>query len=218
MSADDEATFESRSPNANLGGTEPMTKPAPICAALLAGALAAAAHAQAPAAPAAAPAGPPAPTMGPGVTNDEVRAPRPPRARGITSALAVEAAVAANAACAAQNLKTTALVADSAGVPIVVLSNDGAAAITQRIAMGKALVTLKYKTTSAAIATRAGAEPALAAELAADPRILASRPGSLPIMAGADLVGAIAVSGAPSGATDAICATAGLDKIKDRVK
>jgi uncharacterized protein GlcG (DUF336 family) len=37
-------------------------------------------------------------------------------------------------------------------------------------------------------------------------------------MAGADLVGAIAVSGAPSGATDAVCATAGLDKIRDRVK
>jgi uncharacterized protein GlcG (DUF336 family) len=194
-----------------------MTKLAPsICALLAAAAVSGAALAQAPAP--AAPAGPPAPTVGPGVSNDEVRAPRPPRARGIPAALAVEAAAAANAACAAQNLKTTTLVADSAGVPIVVLSNDGAAAITQRIAMGKALATLKYKDTSAAIATRAAAEPALAAELAADPRILASRPGSLPIMAGADLVGAIAVSGAPSGATDAVCATAGLDKIRDRVK
>ena len=49
---------------------------------------------------------------------EEGRAPRPPRARGISTALAVEAAQTAIATCTAQGLKVTALVIDSEGVPI----------------------------------------------------------------------------------------------------
>jgi uncharacterized protein GlcG (DUF336 family) len=160
----------------------------------------------------------PAPTMAGPPTADEQKAARPPRARGIPAALAVEAAVAANAACTSNGYKTTALITDSAGVPIVVITNDGAAAITQRVAMSKAQAVLKYGITSGDVAAKAAADPAFAAEVKANPLIDTARRGAVPIKAGSDLVGVFAVSGAPGGDKDEVCALAALAKIQDRVK
>ena len=149
-------------------------------------------------------------TILPNPSNDETRAPRPARARGITSALAVELAQVANANCLAKGHKTTTIVIDSEGVPLAMVSNDGAAAITQRIAMGKAMISLKTKGTTADAAK------------AADPAILAtygvSRAGGIPIMAGADIVGAAATSGAPGGDIDASCVTPALAALQARIK
>src|SRR5271170_3887569 len=94
----------------------------------------------------------PAPTIAAAPTNDEVRAPRPARARGISTALAIEGAQTAIATCLGNGYKVTALIVDSAGVPIALISGDGAAAITQRIAMGKAQSVLKYQMTSGEVA------------------------------------------------------------------
>jgi uncharacterized protein GlcG (DUF336 family) len=160
----------------------------------------------------------PAPTIAPPPTPDEQKQPRPPRAPGIATALAVEAAVAANASCAANSYKTTVLITDSAGVPIVVISNDGAAAITQRVAMSKAQAVLKYGIPSGEVATKAAADPAFAAEVKASPLIETARRGAIPIKASSGLVGVFAVSGAPGGDKDEACALAGLAKIQDRVK
>ena len=91
----------------------------------------------------------------------------------------------------------------------MVVSDDGAAAITQRIAMGKAMIALKTKTASA---DGAKADAALMAPLGV------ARPGGFPIMAGPDVVGAIAVSGSPTGQADEVCARAALSKIQGRVK
>ena len=82
-------------------------------------------------------------TILPNPTAAESGAPRAARARGIPVDLAIEASQAAIAACAADGFKTTAVVVDSEGVPIVLISGDGAAAITQRIAMGKAMIALE---------------------------------------------------------------------------
>jgi uncharacterized protein GlcG (DUF336 family) len=148
-------------------------------------------------------------TILPNPTNDEARAPRPPRARGIPAALAVEAADTANSTCKGNGNKTTTIVVDSEGVPIAMVSDDGAAAITQRIAMGKAMISLKTKGSSAD-ATKA--DPAVMAPLGA------ARPGGFPLMVGTDVVGAIAVSGSPSGQADEVCAKAAMAKIADRMK
>lgn len=160
----------------------------------------------------------PAPTIAAPPTADEQKLPRPPRARGIPAALAVEAALAANASCADNTYKTTAMITDSAGVPIVVISNDGAAAITQRVAMSKAQAVLKYGIASGEVVAKAAADPAFAAEVKANPLIDTARRGAVPIKAGSELVGAFAVSGAPGGDKDEVCALAGLAKIQDRVK
>jgi uncharacterized protein GlcG (DUF336 family) len=145
----------------------------------------------------------------PNPTAAEAGAPRPARQRGIPAALAVEAAQAANATCLANGNKTTTIVIDSEGVPIAMVSDDGAAAITQRIAMGKAMISLKTKGASA---DGAKADPAVMASLGA------ARPGGFPIMAGSDVVGAIAVSGSPSGGADEVCAKAAMAKVQDRIK
>ena len=166
----------------------------------------------------AAPAFAQAPTIAPAPTADEMKVPRPPRAKGIPVALAIEGAVAANAQCLANTYKTTAMITDSAGVPIVVISNDGAAAITQRIAMSKVQAVLKYKMTSGEVAAKAAADPAFKAELAANPLIDTARQGAVPITAGGAVVGVFAVSGAPGGDKDEVCVRAGLAKIQDRVK
>jgi uncharacterized protein GlcG (DUF336 family) len=160
----------------------------------------------------------PAPTIAPAPTADEMKLPRPPRAHGIPTALAIEGAIEANRTCLGSTYKTTAMIVDSAGVPIVVISNDGAAAVTQRIAMSKVQAVLKYKMTSGEVAAKAATDPALKAEIAANPMIETARQGAVPIMAGSDLVGVFAVSGAPGGDKDEVCVRAGLAKIQSQVK
>ena len=151
----------------------------------------------------------PVPTILPNPTQAEGTAPRPDRGRGIPTALAIEAAVAANDLCKTNGNITTTVVTDSEGTPIVVISNDGAKAITQRIAQGKAMIALKTKGPSAA---GAKADPAIMASLGV------ARPGGFPLMAGNDVVGAIAVSGSPTGQADEVCANAAIDKIRARIK
>jgi uncharacterized protein GlcG (DUF336 family) len=42
--------------------------------------------------------------------------------------------------------------------------------------------------------------------------------GGVVIKSGEEVIGALAVSGAPGGDNDALCAKAGVDKIRDRLK
>ena len=169
-----------------------------LCASLAA----ASAMAQAPA-PGAAPGGPP---------------PAPPRARGPALALAVEAAQTAVATCTTNGYKTTATVVDSAGVPIVILSGDGAPERTQAVGLSKTTTTIKYKVPSGEIADRVKTDTALDAEVKADPKIGTARRGALPIKVGGEIIGALSVSGAPGGDKDEVCVQAGLEKIASRLK
>jgi uncharacterized protein GlcG (DUF336 family)/quercetin dioxygenase-like cupin family protein len=156
-------------------------------------------------------------TFLPSPTAQEAQAPRPARGRGIPSALAVEAAQVAVAECSAQGLKVTALVADSESVPIAVVSADGAAAITQRIAAAKARTSVETKLPTGEAAARARTDQGFMATLMADPNMGTPRQGGLPIKAGDQVIGAIAVSGAPTGAQDEPCAKAALAVIEGRL-
>jgi uncharacterized protein GlcG (DUF336 family) len=153
--------------------------------------------------PPASPAAPPAPV---------------PRARGPSLALAVEAAQVAQATCLTNGYKTTQLIVDSAGVPVVMLSGDGAQERTQMIAGTKAAAAIRYNSSSGAVVDRAKTDAALAAEIKADPKIGTARQGALLLKVGNDTIGAIAVSGAPGGDKDEVCAQAGIDKIKGRLR
>jgi len=147
-------------------------------------------------------------------------APNPPpmRARGPAMDLSVKAAQAAIATCAMNGFKTTALIVDSAGVPVVLLSGDGASPRTPLVAAGKTAVVLKYKVASGVIADRVMTDAALKAAIEADPAIGTARRGALPIMVGGEIIGAFAVSGAPGGDKDEVCVEAGLAKIASRLK
>ena len=144
--------------------------------------------------------------------------PPPPRARGPALALAVEAAQVAVATCTNNGYKTTALIVDSAGAPVVLLSGDGAAERTQGIAASKVATALRYQTSSADVAARVATDEKLAAEVKADPKIGTARAGALLLKVGNDIIGAMAVSGAPGGEKDEACVQAAIDKIKDRLR
>jgi uncharacterized protein GlcG (DUF336 family) len=139
--------------------------------------------------------------------------PQPPRARGPALAPAVQAAEAAVAACAANGYKVTALIADSAGEPVVLLSGDGAALRTQTIARTKIAAVIKYKVSSGEVAARAKTDANFDAEIKADSNIGTARQGAVPLKAGGELIGAFAVSGAPGGEKDEACVQAALAKV-----
>jgi uncharacterized protein GlcG (DUF336 family) len=157
-------------------------------------------------------------TILPNPTAAEASAPRPPRARGIATDLAIEAAEAAIARCRDDGYKVTALVVDSDAVPIAMISGDGAAAITQRIAMGKAMISVKTKMSSGEAAAKAKADSGFNSMLSGDPSLGVPRPGGILIRIGNEIVGALAVSGTPSGDKDEVCARTGLAKIESRLK
>jgi uncharacterized protein GlcG (DUF336 family) len=156
-------------------------------------------------------------TFLPAPSVQEGQAPRPARGKGVSAALAVEAAQVAVQNCAGQGLKVTALVVDAEAVPIAMISGDGAAAITQRIASGKAVMAVKTKLPTGEAVARARTDAAFMTSLTSDPAMGPPRPGGVPIMNGGELIGAIAVSGAPSGAVDETCARAGLSAIQGRL-
>jgi uncharacterized protein GlcG (DUF336 family) len=172
-------------------------KLAQIMTVALAAMVANAAAAQAPAPPAGGPPAPPA-----------------PRAKGPALTPSVQAAQAAVAACAANGYKVTALITDSGGDPVVLLSGDGAAVRTQNIAKTKVAAALKYRMSSGEVAAKAKTDTKLDAEIKADPAIGTARQGAVLIMSGGDILGAFAVSGAPGGDKDEACVKAAMDKIK----
>ena len=141
-------------------------------------------------------------------------APPAPRAKGPALAPSVQAAQAAVAACLANGYKVTALIVDSAGDPVVLLSGDGAAVRTQTIAKTKIAAVLRYKMSSGEVAAKAKTDPKLDAEIKADPAIGTARQGAVPIMSGGAILGVFAVSGAPGGDKDEACVTAALAKVK----
>jgi uncharacterized protein GlcG (DUF336 family) len=145
------------------------------------------------------------------------RTPPPPPARGPALDVALEAAQTALATCTANGYKTGVVVVDSAGILKVVLAADGASQRAVDSATGKSFTVITYKTASSAVAKQAEADKDLAARLTADPKQRA-RAGALPLLVSGELIGAIGVGGAPGGEKDEVCAQAGIDKVKDRLK
>lgn len=145
-------------------------------------------------------------------SDEAARAPRPLRERGPALAPALVAAQTAVDACEAMGFPVTVAVIDSAAVPVVLLSGNGAAAITQSIALGKAVSSLRNGKPSADLAVEARTNRELAAKLAADPQQGPQRGGGLPIKVGDAVIGAIGVSGSPDAGWDVECAQAGLAK------
>jgi uncharacterized protein GlcG (DUF336 family) len=144
-------------------------------------------------------------------------APPPPPARGPAMALALEAAQTALQTCAANGYKVTALVVDSSGAERVLLAADGAPAVTHGFGLRKAVTAITFKKPSGAVGEDAKTDKALADRIAADPKLI-TWAGAQPLVVGGDVIGALGVSGAPGGDKDDACTSAGIAKIKDRLK
>lgn len=136
--------------------------------------------------------------------------------REISLSLANEAAIAAVQACQKNGYTVSATVVGRAGQIKVVARGDGAAPHTPDTSRRKAYTSLTTRNSSAVVAENWQKNPALS-NLVYVTDILAVG-GAIPIRAGSEVVGAIGVSGSPSGQLDEQCAQLGLDLIKDRLK
>jgi uncharacterized protein GlcG (DUF336 family) len=118
-----------------------------------------------------------------------------PRPDGPSLDTSIKLAVAAVEACKAKGGKVSVLVTDSMGIPIVLLSGDGAGERSQLITHTKAHTVVKYRMPSGAVSEKARTDPKLAKELSLNPNIGVARGGAFPLMIGGELIGALAVSG-----------------------
>jgi uncharacterized protein GlcG (DUF336 family) len=140
-----------------------------------------------------------------------------PRAEGPSLQSAIEAAEAAQQACAAKGVKVSVLVADSVGEPVVLLSGDGAGVRSQLIARTKVAIVVKYKMPSGDVAAKAQMDPKVKAEAAADPNIGVLRGGGFPVVQKGKMVGVVAVSGASLGGAlglDEECAQVAVKRLE----
>ena len=97
---------------------------------------------------------------------------------------------------------------DREGITQVTLRDTIAAQITVPISERKAFTAANFNAATSALGDRANAPIGRA------PGLLMAA-GGLPIEVGGALVGAVGVSGAPSGITDEECAQAGIDAVLD---
>jgi uncharacterized protein GlcG (DUF336 family) len=128
----------------------------------------------------------------------------------LTADVAVQIAQGAVAACRTKGIQVGATVVDRDGTVQAVVRDTIASPLTLVISKQKAYTAANFNadTSSAAMAERANGPVGRA------PGITMAA-GGLPIEVGGSLLGAVGVSGAPSGKTDAECAQAGIDTVKD---
>ncbi|MCK4709587.1 MAG: heme-binding protein [Gammaproteobacteria bacterium] len=126
----------------------------------------------------------------------------------LTLPTALMIAQAAIAECTKLGIQIGVTVVDREGIVQVTLRDTIAAQITVPISKGKAYTAANFNSATSAMADRANSPVGRA------PDILMAT-GGLPIQVGGSLVGAVGVSGAPSGETDELCAQAGIDAVLD---
>lgn len=133
--------------------------------------------------------------------------------RILTPEGALKAVNAALAACRKEGFQVAVAVVDRSGVTQAMLRDRFAGPHTPDVAANKAWTAVSFRTgtTDLAAATQSGQPSSGIRHL---PRFVGVG-GGVPIEAGGSIVGAIGVSGAPTGAADDVCAKAGIAAIKD---
>lgn len=111
-------------------------------------------------------------------------------------------------ACREKGLQIGVTVVDRGGHPQVVLRDVLAPDVTLTISRQKAYTALSFNVPTSALEDRANSPLGWIDGLV-------MYPGGMPIYAGGELIGAVGVSGASSGATDEACARAGVDAIQE---
>ncbi len=152
----------------------------------------------------------PMPQRPPGATTRPARRP-PVSTRGPSLDLAIEAARAAVDTCAAGGFYIGASVIDTSGQPRAMLEAEGSDGGHVYVAVRKALVALAFKMPS----SKVQADDASLARVTPNMFVME---GAVPLLVGNEVIGAIGASGAAGGNQDEVCAIAGLNKIKDRLK
>jgi uncharacterized protein GlcG (DUF336 family) len=129
--------------------------------------------------------------------------------RVLKSGAALKLVTVAVASCAKTGNAVTATVVDADGIQLASLRGDGATGATVPVALGKAVASAGFKSPSGGLAQGISSNPGLVT--VPDFVLLA---GGEPIFSHGTLVGALGVSGAPTGDIDDACAKAALATIK----
>jgi uncharacterized protein GlcG (DUF336 family) len=135
--------------------------------------------------------------------------------RGPALSLAVEAARAAVDTCAAGGFYIGASVIDTSGQPRAMVEAEGSDGGHVYVAVRKALVALTFKMPSSKASETVPADPTMLARVTPNMFVME---GAVPLMVGNEVIGAIGASGAAGGNQDEVCAVAGLNKIKARLR
>ena len=122
--------------------------------------------------------------------------------------VATTIAQGAVAACREKGIQIGVTVVDRDGTVQVTLRDTIAPPITLPISKGKAYAAVNFSVATSELASRADTP------IGRVPGLVMST-GGIPIQVGGALLGAVGVSGAPSGETDAECAQAGIDAVTD---
>ena len=141
----------------------------------------------------------------------------PERAPGPSMETALTLAHEAMRVCAADGYKVAVLVVDSVNLPIVQLTADGVIPISPEIVRHKAAASVKFKQPSSMVAERMKTDRNVLLSVITDPEIRYVFGGALPITNKGQLIGAIAVSGAPKGEIDEACGAKAIAKMVDDV-
>ena len=137
-----------------------------------------------------------------------------PATKVLTMDVAQAIADGAMAKCRADGYKVTVLVVDGLNAAKAMLRDDGATAATTEVARMKATATMLYNRPSGPATPPPAGQAAPPATI---PGTINAQ-GGVPIKVGDQTIGAVAVSGAPGGDKDVVCANAGLAKVADRLK
>jgi uncharacterized protein GlcG (DUF336 family) len=134
----------------------------------------------------------------------------------ISAALVNEALMAAVATCVTNGNRVTAVLVDMDGVRQGMLRGDGASVHTADSAYMKAYTSVTYREDTIVLEERLknGQMGPLQTKL---PNVAVSG-GGVVIKVNGVAIGALAVGGSPGGDKDTVCARAGVDKIRDRLK
>ena len=125
---------------------------------------------------------------------------------------AMELAQTALDSCRKSGYNVTVTVLNKAGRTRTVLHDDKANPHTVENSLRKAYTALTTRSPSIEMTKRIAANPSAQGLLLL--QNMTTVEGGLPIMSGGDVVGSVGVSGAPGGDKDAVCAQAGIDRIK----
>lgn len=132
----------------------------------------------------------------------------------LTVDLAQAIAQEAMAKCRADGYKISVRVVDHANTEKAFLRDDGAGMATVQVATMKANSVMAFGRPSGPPANLPAGAPVPAPVVPGTINAM----GGVPIKVGDQVIGAVAVSGAPGGDKDAACANAALTKVADKLK
>lgn len=136
--------------------------------------------------------------------------------RSLTPETALVAARAALEYCRTQGFQVAVAVTDRAGITQVLLRDRFAGSHTVDVASNKAWTAASFRTSTSVIAVETQPGRPMSG-LRSLPRLLAAGGGQV-IEAGGSVLGAIGVSGAPTGEADESCAQTGIKAIADAIE